>query len=256
MTIVAACLKANFSCEWKIFKVIARTLAIIIIEPRENVFYCDFIPDKPSPAIFLFSVEQHIQIIFLLDTRVIVYICASYMLVYAFTKRKKKSISDEKKKNWKKNLYITQFSGCLRFENPLIQSHHLTWAEKHSSFLRLLTSTSWCYSRLCAFLVFPSSIYYVCAVFSRQTSRRLFLCTHFSNIFALSLFLFLSFPFCLFLFSHIEKYLSFTSLCSLYICWTTYKQHWPPRFIPLHINILMAFYRLKLLYISHVFHSH
>lgn len=150
-------------------------------------FYCDFIPDKPSPAIFLFSVEQHIQIIFLLDTRVIVYICASYMLVYAFTKRKKKSISDEKKKNWKKNLYITQFSGCLRFENPLIQSHHLTWAEKHSSFLRLLTSTSWCYSRLCAFLVFPSSIYYVCAVFSRQTSRRLFLCTHFSNIFALSL---------------------------------------------------------------------
>lgn len=205
--------------------------------------------------ISFFSRTAHTNNLFTRHSSYCVYMRLIHARVCVHEKEKKEYFW-WKKKNWKKNLYITQFSGCLRFENPLIQSHHLTWAEKHSSFLRLLTSTSWCYSRLCAFLVFPSSIYYVCAVFSRQTSRRLFLCTHFSNIFALSLFLFLSFPFCLFLFSHIEKYLSFTSLCSLYICWTTYKQHWPPRFIPLHINILMAFYRLKLLYISHVFHSH
>lgn len=113
MMITVAYLKANFSYEWKIFKVIARTLAIIIIEPRENVFYCDFIPDKPSPALFLFfsrTAYTSIFLFFLLDTRVIVYIYeknlyASHYIFVFVVKRKGKSIFDEQKKEEEEEKY-------------------------------------------------------------------------------------------------------------------------------------------------------
>lgn len=188
MTIVAACLKANFSCEWKIFKVIARTLAIIIIEPRENVFYCDFIPDKPSPAIFLFSVEQHIQIIFLLDTRVIVYICASYMLVYAFTKRKKKEYFWWKKKELKeKSLYNSVLRlPALRKSTHTIASLDLSWETffiSSSSYFHLMML----FSPVCLFSLSLLYILCVCCVFKTDFSSTFFVYTFFQHLCSLSL---------------------------------------------------------------------
>lgn len=90
MTIVAACLKANFSCEWKIFKVIARTLAIIIIEPRENVFLLRFHTRQAVASdISFFSRTAHTNNLFTRHSSYCVYMRLIHARVCVHEKEKK-----------------------------------------------------------------------------------------------------------------------------------------------------------------------
>lgn len=204
--------------------------------------------------ISFFSRTAHTNNLFTRHSSYCVYMRLIHARVCVHKKEKKEYFWWKKKELKEKSLYNSVLRlPALRKSTHTIASLDLSWETffiSSSSYFHLMML----FSPVCLFSLSLLYILCVCCVFKTDFSSTFFVYTFFQHL--CSLFLSLSFPFCLFLFSHIEKYLSFTSLCSLYICWTTYKQHWPPRFIPLHINILMAFYRLKLLYISHVFHSH
>lgn len=171
-------------------------------------FYCDFIPDKPSPVLFLF--EAHTKyffpshfasfIIWLICEESVVCVCVWILL---------------KKKKRMKNLYITPTAcASMRWTRRKLHSYsRITWPENEIRnilyfflflmlpFLRLsLPPRTLCMLRCVyvpfspfphlSFLLFFSSLIFF---FKTDFSSTFFLCTHFSNnIFSYSFHLLLS----------------------------------------------------------------